>query len=65
MVRRTPETLKLGHDVDFETLAVDICGQVGADLTERLLQQLTTSAAPRNREIEAEKARERARKRFG
>jgi hypothetical protein len=32
--------------------------------THRLLGELTTSAPPRNREIEAEKARERSRKRF-
>lgn len=31
---------------------------------ERLIQSLTTSAAPRNREEEAQKARERARERF-
>ena len=30
----------------------------------RLLHSLVTSAAPRNREVEAERARERARKRF-
>lgn len=31
----------------------------------RMLSELTTTAPPRNREIEAEKARERSRKRFG
>jgi hypothetical protein len=31
----------------------------------RLLTELVTTAAPRNREIEAEKARARAEKRFG
>ena len=31
----------------------------------RLLASLTTTAAPRNREVEAEKARERSRQRFG
>ena len=30
----------------------------------RLLQSLTTSAPPRNREVEAHRARERARRRF-
>jgi hypothetical protein len=35
-----------------------------ADATERLLEQLVTSAAPKNREIEAERARARAAKRF-
>jgi hypothetical protein len=31
----------------------------------RLIQSLTTSARPRNREIEAQKAQERARQRYG
>jgi hypothetical protein len=35
-----------------------------ADASMRLLDELVTTAAPRNREIEAEKARERGRKRF-
>jgi len=34
-----------------------------ADATARLLRELTTSAPPRNREAEAEKARERWRRR--
>jgi hypothetical protein len=35
-----------------------------AAATTRLLGELVTSAAPRDREIEAERARERAKKRF-
>jgi hypothetical protein len=34
------------------------------DASLLLLRELVTSAAPRNREVEAEKARERGRKRF-
>ena len=36
-----------------------------AATTKRLLDELTTSAAPRDREQEAERARARAAKRFG
>jgi hypothetical protein len=32
---------------------------------ERLISSLTTSAPPRNREVEAQKARKRSRRRFG
>jgi hypothetical protein len=35
-----------------------------AAASERLLEALVTHAPPRNREVEAERARERARKRF-
>jgi hypothetical protein len=35
-----------------------------ADATKRLLDELVTSAAPRDREVEAERARARAAKRF-
>jgi hypothetical protein len=35
-----------------------------ASASMRLLDVLVTTAAPRNREVEAERARERARKRF-
>jgi hypothetical protein len=42
-------------------LAVD---EVAAT-TSRLLAQLVTTAAPRDREVEAERARARAEKRFG
>lgn len=36
-----------------------------AAATQRLLDQLTTSAPPKDREVEAAKARERAQKRYG
>ena len=36
-----------------------------ADVTQRLLAELVTSAAPRDRELEAVRARARAEKRFG
>jgi hypothetical protein len=36
-----------------------------AEITRRLLGELVTAAPPRDREIEAAKARERAAKRFG
>lgn len=35
-----------------------------ADATRRLLEALVTSAAPKNRDVEAEKARARARTRY-
>ncbi|HXY84558.1 MAG TPA: DUF2277 domain-containing protein [Gaiellaceae bacterium] len=35
-----------------------------AAITRRLVDDLVTSAAPRNREVEAERAKERAAKRF-
>jgi len=35
-----------------------------AEIAERLLESLVTNAPPRNREVEAEKAKERAAKRF-
>ncbi|MDQ2967318.1 MAG: DUF2277 domain-containing protein [Actinomycetota bacterium] len=35
-----------------------------ADVSRRLLEQLVTSAAPKDREVEAERARARAAKRF-
>jgi hypothetical protein len=35
-----------------------------ADASRRLLDELVTSAAPRNREVEADRARARAAKRF-
>ena len=35
-----------------------------ADVSKRLLEQLVTSAAPKDREVEAERARARAAKRF-
>jgi hypothetical protein len=48
------------NEAAFED-AVDATARVARDL----LSSLTTSADPRNREIEAAKARERAVKRFG
>jgi hypothetical protein len=36
-----------------------------SDVAKRLLQELETNAPPRDRDIEAEKARERSRARFG
>ncbi len=36
-----------------------------ADVTQRLLAELVTNAAPRDREVEAERARARAAQRFG
>ncbi|MBA3400961.1 MAG: DUF2277 domain-containing protein [Actinobacteria bacterium] len=36
-----------------------------ADITQRLLAELVTNAAPRDREVEAERARARAAERFG
>ena len=35
------------------------------DVTQRLLAELVTNAAPRDREVEAERARARAAERFG
>lgn len=48
------------NQLAFDT-AIDRVAQVAREL----LIELTTEAAPRNREIEAAKARERAAKRFG
>ncbi|WP_408896892.1 DUF2277 domain-containing protein [Nocardioides sp. R1-1] len=36
-----------------------------AHITEHLLDELVTTAPPKNREVEAQKARERARLRYG
>ena len=36
-----------------------------SDIAKRLLEELETNAPPRDRDIEAEKARERSRARFG
>jgi hypothetical protein len=47
------------NETAFE-LAVDEV----ADATRRLLDALVTTAAPKDREVEAERARERAKKRF-
>jgi len=47
------------NETAFE-LAVDEV----ADATRRLIDALVTTAAPKDREVEAERARERAKKRF-
>ncbi|NYG36496.1 DUF2277 domain-containing protein [Janibacter alkaliphilus] len=44
--------------------AFDAAVEEVAASTQRLLDQLTTAAPPKDREVEAEKARERARKRY-
>ena len=36
-----------------------------SDIAKRLLEELETNAPPRDREVEAERARERAKQRFG
>lgn len=45
--------------------AFDAAIEAVSDIARQLLAELETEAAPRNREIEAAKARERAAKRFG
>ena len=45
--------------------AFDSAVEAVAQVARELLDSLTTQAVPRNREVEAEKARERAAKRFG
>lgn len=44
--------------------AFDLAAQEVAEATQRLLDHLVTAAPPKNREIEAAKARERARARY-
>lgn len=46
-------------------VAFDSAIDAVADVAQQLLDSLTTDAQPRNREVEAAKARERAAKRFG
>lgn len=48
------------NQATFETAVDELVA-----VTERLLETLVTSAAPRDREVEAAKARERARSRYG
>ena len=48
------------NEAVFEQAVEDI-----AAVTEQLLRSLVSNAVPKNREVEAEKARERARRRFG
>ena len=48
------------NEVAFHTAVAEI-----ARVTAQLLAELETSAPPKDRQVEAEKARERARQRFG
>src|SRR5262249_19304343 len=61
-VRKLSGTTKpsRANDAAFQQAVDEI-----TEAAHRLLHSLTTSAPPRNREIEAEKARERSRPRFG
>jgi hypothetical protein len=45
-------------------VAFDAAVDEVADATRRLIGSLVTTAAPKDREVEAERARERAKKRF-
>ena len=55
----------IGGDRITNQAAFDSAVDAVSDVARDLLFSLTTSAEPRNREIEAEKARQRAAKRFG
>ena len=61
-VRKVSGTTKpsQANEASFDRAVEDI-----ADAATRLLSSLTTTAPARNREVEAEKARERSRRRFG
>jgi len=48
------------NEAAFEAAVADV-----ADIARRLIEGLVTSAAPRNREIEAERARARSALRYG
>jgi len=48
------------NEAAFEAAVADV-----ADIARRLIEGLVTTAAPRNREIEAERARARAAVRYG
>jgi hypothetical protein len=48
------------NEAAFEQAIDDV-----ADVARRLIDSLSTAAPPRDREVEAAKARERARERFG
>jgi hypothetical protein len=52
------------HPSQANRAAFDEAVEVIAHATQHLLDHLVTNAAPKNREIEAEKARERAAKRY-
>ena len=61
-VRKISGTTKpsKANEAVFEQAVEDI-----ATVTEQLLRSLVSNAVPKNREVEAQKARERARRRFG
>ena len=61
-VRKVSGTAKpsRANEATFERAVDDVTAAAA-----RLLSSLTTTAAPRDREVEAEKARERSRRRFG
>jgi hypothetical protein len=61
-VRKVSGTSKPSHanEAAFERAVEDVTAAA-----TRMLSSLTTTAPPRNREVEAEKARERSRRRFG
>jgi hypothetical protein len=61
-VRKVSGTTKpsRANEATFDRAVEDV-----ADAATRLLESLTSSAPARNREAEAEKARERSRRRFG
>jgi len=61
-VRKVSGTTKpsRANEATFDRAVEDV-----TDAATRLLGSLSTSAPPRNREAEAEKARERSRRRFG
>jgi hypothetical protein len=53
------------HPSQANAAAFDRAVEEVADAAHRLLASLTTNSPPRDREVEAQKARERARLRFG
>jgi len=61
-VRKISGTTKPSHanEAAFERAVEDV-----ARIARRLLDGMVTTAAPRDREVEAQRARERARLRFG
>ena len=61
-VRKVAGTTKpsAANEAAFDQAVIEI-----ARVTERLLDQLVTSATPKNREVEAAKARKRAELRYG
>jgi hypothetical protein len=54
-----------GRPSQANEAAFNLAVEEVSDVARRLLASLQTSAPPRDREIEAEKARERSRVRFG